>query len=117
MLQERSGVDSPNGLSQLQDELYKIEARLTSKVEHIKVQSKHHQHKHPAIHCRSSSVAIPADGEVEIITTGKPKQFSCLTTPKKNCKLLYDMKSLQNKITSAGTRLLTVDKMCEMFCI
>ncbi|XP_065908544.1 centrosomal protein of 57 kDa-like [Dysidea avara] len=101
VLQERSGVDSPEELSQLQDELYKIEARLTSKVEHIKIikaQSKCHQHKRPATHRRSSSVTIPADGEVEIITTVKPKQSSCPTTPKKNCKLLYNMKSLQNTI-------------------
>jgi len=101
VLQERTGVGSPEELSQLQDELYKIEARLTSKAEHIKIikaQSKQHQYKRTATHRRSSSVTIPADGEVEIITTVKPKQSSCPTTPKKNRKLLYNMKSLQNTL-------------------
>ena len=37
MLQEKNRVDSPEELSQLQDELYKIEARLTSKAEHIQI--------------------------------------------------------------------------------
>ena len=65
-------MDSPEELSLLQDELYKIEAKLTSKAKHIKIiraKSKHHQHKRLATHRRTSSVTIPADGEVEIITT------------------------------------------------
>ena len=83
MLQERNEVDSPEELSQLQDQLYKIEARLTSKAEHIKIktQSKRHQHKHPATHRISSSVTILADGEVDIIDTVKPNQSSCPTRP------------------------------------
>jgi len=98
VLQERTGVDSPEELSQLQDELYKIEARLTSKAEHIKIIKAQSKHKHAATHRRSSSVTIPADGEVEIITTVKSKQSSCPTIPKKNRKLLYNMKSLQNTL-------------------
>ena len=98
MLQERSTVDSSDELTQLQDELCKIEARLTNKAEHIKIiktQSKNHKRKHCTSHKRSSSVTIPPDGQVEIVTTVKP---SSPHTPKMNRKLLYNMKTLQDTL-------------------
>jgi len=58
VLQERSAVDSPDELTQLQDELCKIEARLTNKAEHIKIiktQSKKHQCKHSTVKPKESS--------------------------------------------------------------
>ena len=99
-LQERSTVDSSDELTQLQDELCKIEARLTNKVEHIniiKTQSKNHQRKHSTMRRRNSSVTISPDGEVEIVTTMKPKESSP-HTPKVNHKLLYNIKSLQDTL-------------------
>ena len=97
VLQERSTVDSSDELTQLQDELSKIEAKLTNKAEHIKIiktQSKT-KRKHSTMHKRSSSVTIPPDGEVEIVTTVKP---SSPHTPKVNRKLLYNMKTLQDTL-------------------
>ena len=47
--------------------------------------------------CRNSSVTIPRDGEVEIVTTVKPRESSSYT-PKVNRKLLYNMKSLQDTL-------------------
>ena len=101
VLQERSAVDSSDELTQLQDELCKIEARLTNKAEHIKIiktQSKKHQRKRSSMHKRSSSVTIPPDGEVEIVTTVKPKESLSPHTPKINRKLLYNMKTLQETL-------------------
>ena len=101
MLQERSTVDSSDELAQLQDELCKIEARLTNKAEHIKIiktQSKNHQRKRSTMRKRSSSVTIPPDGEVEIVTTVKPKESSSPHTPKINRTLLYNMKTLQETL-------------------
>ena len=98
VLQERSTVDSCDELTQLQDELSKIEAKLTNKAEHIKIiktQSKNHKRKHSTMCKRSSSVTIPPDGEVEIVTTVKP---SSPHTPKVNRKLLYNMKTLQDTL-------------------
>ena len=87
-------------MTQLQDELHKIETRLTNKAEHIKIiktQSKNQQRKRSAMHQRASSVTIPRDGEVEIVTTVKPKESSP-HTPKMNRKLLYNMKTLQDTL-------------------
>ena len=50
------------------------------------------------MHKRISSVTIPPDGEVEIITTVKPKESSSPHTPKINRKLLYNMKTLQETL-------------------
>ena len=102
MLQERSAVDSSDELTQLQDdhELCKIEAGLTNKAEHIKIiktQLKKHQRKRSSVHKRSSSVTIPPDGEVKIVTTVKPKESSSPHTPKINRKL-YNMKTLQETL-------------------
>ena len=97
VLQERSTVDSSDELTQLQDELSKIETKLTNKAEHIKIiktQSKT-KRKHSTMRKRSSSVTIPPDGEVEIVTTVKP---SSPHTPKVNRKLLYNMKTLQDTL-------------------
>ena len=97
VLQERSTVDSSDELTQLQDELSKIETILTNKAEHIKIiktQSKT-KRKHCTMRKRSSSVTIPPDGEVEIVTTVKP---SSPHTPKVNRKLLYNMKTLQDTL-------------------
>ena len=101
MLQERSTVDNSDEVTQLQDELSKIETKLTNKAEHIKIiktQSKNHKRKHSTMYKRSSSVTIPPDGEVEIVTTVKPKESSSPHTPKLNRKLLYNMKTLQDTL-------------------
>ena len=94
VLQERSTVDSSDELTQLQDELSKIEAKLTNKAEHIKIiktQSKT-KRKHSTMCKRSSSVTIPPDGEVEIVKLSSPH------TPKVNRKLLYNIKTLQDTL-------------------
>ena len=101
VLQERSTVDNSDEVTQLQDELSKIETKLINKAEHIKIiktQSKNHKRKHSTMCKRSSSVTIPPDGEVEIVTTVKPKESSSPHTPKLNRKLLYNMKTLQDTL-------------------
>ena len=101
VLQERNTVDNSDEVTQLQDELSKIETKLTNKAEHIKIiktQSKNHKRKHSTMCKRSSSVIIPPDGEVEIVTTVKPKESSSPHTPKPNRKLLYNMKTLQDTL-------------------
>ena len=98
VLQERSTVDNSDEVTQLQDELSKIETKLTNKVWIIKTQSKNHKRKHSTMRKRSSSVTIPPDGEVEVVTTVKPKKTSSPHTLKLNRKLLYNMKTLQDTL-------------------